>query len=633
MAVKINNRTVLNDSELETGSNRPVKPLGVQKVDEIALKTARETLDKYIAGKESLDKRIIANEDWYKLQHWRNFHENKRDRKEQSTSAWLFNSIANKHADAMDNFPTPVVLPREQSDEATAKMLSSVLPVIFDNCDFEKTYSDNWWDKLKNGCAVYAVMWNGDLSNGLGDIDIKPVDLLSIYWEPGIQDIQDSKNIFVLSLQDNDTLEHMYPELQGKLKSNNIDRKQYHFDDNIDTSDKSIVVDWYYKIKEGAQTYVQYVKFCGDTVLFASENEEGYENGLYDHGEYPFIMDVLYPEKGTPAGFGIIDIEQNTQEYIDRMGIAILLNAEEGAQRRYMVKDSAGINEEELLDIHKRVIHVAGSPNEDNVRSFDTPVLPGTYLSVLQDKVNELKETSANRDFNQGGTSSGVTAASAITALQEAGNKTSRDIIKGSYRTYSDICRMAIELIRQFYDTQRTFRITGEDGMPQFVSMDNSRLQPGTQNIVGQEFKTKEPVFDIEPHAQRQNPYTTLSQNQLAIEFYDRGFFNPQLAEQALQCIDMMDFEGKEQIRQGIQKNSDLYQQMQQLTQIATLSAQALAEKGDTRVLQALQGVLGGSEPVNAQPQGSGEVFNDKENQGQPMEGKRKSSTRGLQSE
>ena len=557
-------------------------------IDELALKTARETLNKYIAGKESLDKRIIANEDWYKLQHWKNFHENKLDRKEQSTSAWLFNSIANKHADAMDNFPTPVVLPREKSDEDTAKMLSSVLPVVFDNCDFEKTYSDNWWDKLKNGCAVYGVLWNQDLLNGMGDIDIRPIDMLSIYWEPGIQDIQDSKNIFILSLQDNENLEHMYPELSGKLKSNNIDKKQYHFDDNIDTTDKSIVVDWYYKVKEGAQTYVQLVKYCDDTVLFASENEEGYENGIYDHGEYPFIMDVLYPEKGTPAGFGIIDIEQDAQEYIDRMGIAILLNAEEGSQRRYMVKDSCGINEEELLDIHKRVIHTAGSPNEDNVRSFDTPVLPGTYLSVLQDKVNELKETSSNRDFNQGGTASGVTAASAITALQEAGNKTSRDIIKGSYRVYSEICKMAIELIRQFYDTQRTFRITGENGQPEFVSMDNSGLQPGTQVIAGEEFKTKEPVFDIEPHAQKQNPYTTLSQNQLAIEFYDKGFFNPQLAEQALQCLDMMDFEGKEKVRQGIQKNSQLAAQIQQLQQIAQLSAQALAQQGDTRVLEAL---------------------------------------------
>ena len=110
---------------------------------------------------------------------------------------------------------------------------------------------------------------------------------------------------------------------------------------------------------------------------------------------------------------------------------------------------------------------------------------------------------------------------------------------------------------------------------------------------------TKAPIFDVEPIAQKQNPYTTLSQNQLAIEFYDRGFFNPQLAEQALQCIEMMDFQGKEKIRQGIQKNSLLYQQLQQMTQALNLSAQALAAHGDTRVLEA----LGGNVNDNSQSQ------------------------------
>ncbi len=585
MSVKINDIEIPTTPAAPPDAQAPVR----HTIDEVAIKTAQETLQKYIDGKANLDRRLISNEDWWKLQHWKGFHKDPEERKEQSTSAWLFNAIINKHADAMDNYPTPVILPREKSDEGTASMLSSVLPVIFENCDFEKTYSDNWWDKLKNGAAIYGILWNQDKNNGQGDIDITAVDMLQFYWEPGIQDIQDSKNIFLLSLEDNDSLEEQYPQLQGKLSGDTIDKKQYHYDDTVDTTDKSVVVDWYYKVKTPTGPIVHYVKYVGNTILFASENEEGYENGIYNHGMYPFIMDVLYPEKGTPAGFGLIDVERDPQEYIDRLGIAILLNAEEGSQRRYMVKDAAGVNEDELNDIHARIIHCTGSPNEDNVRSFETPILPGTYLSVLQDKVNELKETSSNRDFNQGGTASGVTAASAITALQEAGNKTSRDIIKGSYRVYTEICTMAIELIRQFYDVQRTFRITGDDGQPDYVSMDNSALQGGQINIAGQDFKTKEPIFDVKPRAQRQNPYTTLSQNEMALQFYQLGFFNPQMAEQALQCIEMMDFEGKDKVKQSIQQNSMMAQQLQQMTQVANLSAQALAQNGDPRVMQAMQ--------------------------------------------
>lgn len=598
--VKMDGQTISGSAG---GSLEGTESIGRRVIDATAVRTAQETLQKYMAGKEELDKRIISNEDWWKLQHWKTFHENKADRKEQSTSAWLFNSIANKHADAMDSYPEPAILPREQSDEDTAKTLSSILPTIFENCDFERTYSENWWDKLKNGAAVYAVLWDQSAENGMGDISIRQIDMLSIYWEPGVQDIQESKNLFVLALADNKSLEMQYPQLQGKLSGTAIDKKQYHYDDAVDTTDKSIVVDWYYKVRTETGSQVHYVKYCNDTVLFASEDTEGFEQGIYDHGKYPFVMDVLYSEKGTPAGFGYVDICKSPQEYIDRLGMAILLNAEEAAQRRYFVKDSCSVNEEELLDIHKRVIHVAGSPNDDNIRSFDTPELSSVYLSVLQDKVNELKETSANRDFNQGGTSSGVTAASAIQALQEVGNKTSRDIIKGSYRAYQDICVMVIELIRQFYDIERTFRITGDMGNPEYVQFNNKALKGGTQEIAGEDFRTKEPIFDVIPKAQKQNPYSKLSQNELALQFYNAGFFNPQLADQVLQCIDMMDFEGKEKVRQGIQQNAAMYQQIQQLTQIATMAAQALAQKGDSRVLEAIQQMGMGAQPQQAQAQ------------------------------
>ena len=135
--------------------------IGKQVIDQTAIRTAHETLQKYIAGKQELDKRIIENEDWWKLQHWKNFHQNEADRREQSTSAWLFNSIANKHADAMDSYPVPAILPRARDDEGTAKTLSEILPTIFENCNFEQTYSDSWWDKLKNGSAIYAVLLLG----------------------------------------------------------------------------------------------------------------------------------------------------------------------------------------------------------------------------------------------------------------------------------------------------------------------------------------------------------------------------------------------------------------------------------------------------------------------------------------
>lgn len=607
----------INDKPISLADARPVLPIPQTGpvIGEAQLKAAQDRLQRYKEGKIIYDTRIIENEDWWKFLHWQNFHrhpakmENKRQEyNAKPVSAWLFNSIMNKHADAMDNYPEPAVLPRARDDEDAAKKLSSILPVIMDNCRFEATYSTAWWDKLKNGVGIYGVFYNPRLMNGVGDIDIRPVDVLNFYWEPGIQNIQDSKDIFLLTLRDNDQLEASYPQLRGKLRDGAVTHKQYHYDDHVDTSHKSIVVDWYYKINRGGRDVLHYVQWVDDVVLYASEDDPKYrDEGFYRHGKYPFIFDVLFEEKGSPAGFGYIDVMRNPQEFIDRLDGSILDNALWAAKPRYFGKDSMGINEEEFLDTRKQIVHVTGSPNEDNLRPIETKELSGNVLAVLQAKIDELKETSGNRDFSQGSTVSGVTAASAIAALQEAGSKGSRDMLKGSYRAFTEICNLVVELIRQFYDLPRTFRIIGDAGSPDYIDFDNAGMQAVETTEYGMDFSTKEPIFDIKVKAQRSSPYSRLAQNELAMQFYSAGFFNPQLADQALATIDMMDFEGKEKVRETIRNNGTMYEQIQQMQQTMMQMADLIAGlNGDTRLLTALQqqmGMMGEPASAAAKPQ------------------------------
>jgi len=595
----------------------PAAPVRTRAVGEAELKAAQDRLERYKEGKANYDARIIENEDWWKFLHWENFKHNPRslENKRQNfgakpVSGWLFNSIMMKHADAMDNFPEPAVLPRARDDEQAAKTLSSVIPVIMDNCQFEATYSSAWWDKLKNGVGVYGVFYNPTLQNGIGDIDIRPIDVLNMYWEPGIQNIQDSKDVFLLTLRDNDQLEAEHPELKGKLRESGLTQKQYHYDDHVDTSHKSVVVDWYYKVNHGRGDVLHYVQYVDDVILYASEDDPKYaEEGFYRHGKYPFTFDVLFEERGTPAGYGYIDVMRNPQEFIDRLDGAILDNAIWASKPRYFQKDSAGVNEEEFLDTTRQIVHTSGSPNEDNLRPIETKELSGNTLAVLQAKIDELKETSGNRDFSQGSTVSGVTAASAIAALQEAGSKGSRDMIKTSYRAYTEICQIVVELVRQFYDIPRAFRITGANGSPEYIEFNNAGMQAQTITEFGMDFSTKEPVFDINIKAQRSNPYSRTAQNELALQFYQLGFFNPQLSDQALATIDMMDFEGKEKVRETIQNNGTLYEQLQQAQQMQLQLAQALAEaNGDTRPLMALQQQMGMAPDEAPVPQAGGTV-------------------------
>lgn len=575
-----------------------------QPIGREAVQKAMQTLQKYKEGKTNLESKIIHNEQWYKMRHWEEIRGDKEEQVEPA-SGWLFNSIANKHADAMDNFPSPNILPREEGDKAEAEMLSSIVPVILEQNDFEQTYSDVCEYKLKTGTGVYGVFWDSNKLNGLGDICIEQVDLINLFWESGIKDIQDSRNIFYVTLMDNDLLAGEYPQLQGKLAGNpTIDVSKYIYDDTVDTTNKSAVIDWYYKRRVGGKTVLHYCKFVDDVVLFATENDPRYKDrGLYDHGEYPFIFDVLYKIEGTPAGFGYIDIGKNPQEYIDRSGQAILMNLLANTKPRHFVRNDGSVNEKEYADMTKDFVHVEGTLGDDSIKPIQGKPLNDIYVNVMLNKIDELKETTGNRDVSTGGTTSGVTAAAAIAAMQEAGSKLTRDNSKAAYRAYKKLIKMVVELIRQFYDMPRCFRILGENGAERFVQYSNVGIRPQYQGMIaGVDMGYRTPLFDIEITAQKSSPYSKMAQNELALQFYNAGFFNPQLADQALVCLDMMDFERKQFVMSKIAQNGTMYQMMMQMQQqMLALGGMVDAARGDNIVTQSLMSQFGmGGQPIPA---------------------------------
>ena len=561
-------------------------PIGTDQITE-----AIQRLQRYKEGKTNLELRVVEDEQWYKLRHWEVMRKVGHNDKEKDkfrdnpapASAWLFNAIANKHADAMDNYPEPVVLPREKMDEDSAKTLTSIMPVIMERNGFDQTYSDNWWEKLKHGTAIYGITWDKWAENGTGDISISMIDLLNIFWQPGVTDLQDSRDLFIVSLRDTKDIQAENPgkEIRG---GDAIDVAKYVYDDTIETQDKSLVVDWYYKkqLPDGRKL-LHYCKFVGTTILFASENHPEYqEKGWYHHGLYPVVADTMFPEKGTPIGWGYVALCKDPQMYIDQLSANILKNSMMASNPRYFSSEGSAINEEEFKDWSQPIIHVNGSLDENRLRQVEVGGLTGNVLNVYQLKIDEMKETASNRDVSSGSTSGGVTAAAAIAALQEAGNKASRDMIAASYRSMVKIYSQVIELIRQFYDVSRSFRIAGNDMItPEFVDFSARVIQakPNGKDSAGK-YLYRLPVFDLKVKAQRKNPYSQLSQNEMAKELYSMGFFNPQMAQPALGCLEMMEFEGKDKVREYVLQGQTLMNQVQYLSNIIVALTGGAAQPG-----------------------------------------------------
>ena len=579
----------------------------VQKIGEEQLKAFTKTLEEYKAGKAQTEQRILASENWWKL---RNSIEERKDSKAagddgfKAVSGWLHNVIVSKHADAMKAFPEPNILPREQGDKGEALMLSAIIPCILEQNNFEATYSDVMWQKLKTGTGCYKMVWDKSKLNGLGDIHVEKVNLLNVYWEPGVTDIQRSRYFFHTELWDKDVLEERYPQLEGKLKGQSFLSTKFLYDDHVKTENKHTVIEVYYhKYIQGRNT-LQYCRYVGDQVIFATENDPQMAvRGLYDHGKYPYFFDALYPIEGSPCGYGFVDLCRNPQTEIDLLKTAMVKNAMVGATPRYFSRVDGNINEEEFLDTTKPIVHVSGNVDEATLRRIEHNGLDGMYVNLLTASIDELRETSGNTEAATGSTPGSVTAASGIAALQEAAGKTSSDSTQSSYRVYSDMVEMGIELIRQFYDMPRKFRILGQYGMERYVTYTNQGIQPQHQgNDFGQDMGFRLPVFDIKVSAQKKNVYTKVAQNELALQFFQLGFFNPQMVDQSLMCLEMMDFDDKDMIMQKIAQMGTMHQKLLQYMQLAMNLAQTVNPMLANQIAQDVIATNGGA----AIPMGGG---------------------------
>lgn len=564
----------INQDGMLSSGNAEIQQLPVGKEQ---LKKFTKILREYKAGKVRTEARIIAAEQWWKL---RNTAEEQKkteigaDGGFTSVSAWLHNVVTSKHADAIESYPTPNLLPREAGDRAEATMLSAIVPVILEQNGFEGTYDKSMWAKMKFGTGCYKVVWDKNKLNGLGDIRVDKVSLLNIYWEPGVEDIQKSRYIFQTELVDKDILRQKYPELEGRLKGQGFISAKFLYDDTVNTTDKATVIEVYYHAYQGPVKVLHYCKYVEDFVIYASENEVHpvtddignviaepmAKTGLYNHADYPYVFDPLFPIEGSPCGYGFIDLGLNPQIAIDLMNTAFVKNAVVGSLPRYLSNnDEATINEKELLDTSKPVVHIKGSIDEQSLRLIPHNSLDGNYLNLLDRYVQEMRETTGNTETSTGNISSGVTAAAAIAALQEAAGKGSRDCIQASYRAYASIVKLCIELIRQFYTLERKFRIIGENGAEEFIAYSNKNLMQ-QQMGVGGEIGYRKPEFDIKVYPQKRTAYNKVANNEMAIQFFQLGFFNPQLADQAMLCVEMMDFEGKEDILRKIARNAQVFQ-------------------------------------------------------------------------
>lgn len=539
---------------------------GGKRIGKEQIEKARVKLEMFKAAKGAINATIKFNEEWFR-RRYQEYAGNGNNgygltgdtvplkKGVVSQTAWLFNSVMNFVGDASDNHPRANIIPTEAQDEEEAYLLSKVIPVELRRMGFEQVYDDNQYVKGVQGWCLYTHGCDRETKT----LYVKDAQILNFYWDLEKKDIQDSSDVFYLTQMDRDELLRDYPELEKELPHNDDDFERYPDNPTNSQPTKVTVVDWYYKKRNKAgKRVLHYCKFVGESVLYASENDkELAERGWYDHGEYPFEIDVLYPLQGQAAGFGKVAVGLNTQENIDCINKSLVENALWGSRPRYFYKEANGINEADFLDVTKNLIKYQGSDGQTDIFPVTVPRIDGNVLNLQSSMIDEQRTNSGTTEVATGATPGGVTAAQAIVALQEAQGKQGRLSNRSSYRCYKRIIYKLIALIRQFFDEDHFYRIVGEDGEAQYIKYNGqAAIKDG-----------RHPAYDIDVTTEKQSEYTRMSNNDLMLSFFSGGFFDPRLATQALACLQQMDFDGKEEMIRIIRANLQEQEQKEALGQ------------------------------------------------------------------
>lgn len=452
-------------------------------------------------------------------------------------------TIENVRADLMDQMPEAVVLSDGPGHERAAEMLTAVLRENHRLGRFDREYSLLLHDLLVGGYMVQETGYDPEAAGGLGAAFLRAVDTHTILFDPLCTDIQDSRAIFKFAPYPREWFEARYP--REALNMREDENRALRIEDNYlarSNGEMLLLIEcWQREYDADAGCYrVHMCKLAGRQLLEDSRKTK--PEGYFAHGQYPFVVTPLFLRKGTALGYGFVDMFETQQRYADKLDQIILKNALMASHNKLLVTEASGFDVEDLRD-WSRDVHRGESLS--GVTWFTTPALPAYLVEYIHDIRESIKQESGANDFSRGQTAAGVTAASAIAALQEMSNKRARTASRLLHEAFRDAVRLEIEAERDFslFTRRVTVEIDGRRTPCTFESAMLLREAPGRVLL---------PVeFYVSVKAQQETRTTALSQNELALQMLGAGILTPE------QAAALMVFDGKEQVLKELRERRE----------------------------------------------------------------------------
>ena len=465
----------------------------------------------------------------YRAEHWEDMQTD--SGKPKPTTPVLHSSVENIAADVMDKYPEAIIRPETPQDMQIAQIVGALIRQNHDASAYGREYKRLAHDLLVCGYCVQEVGYDPFANRNIGAAFIRQIGVENIMFDPQVTDLQDGRAVFMFQPKTIKWLEKRYPEHVGEFAK---DSYQIEGDGTIKfDKDKSIflIEYWWREYDAEAELWrVHMAKMAGRQLLEDSRDEK--PDGYFAFGEYPFLITTLFERKGSCLGIGLCDIFGNSQKYSDKLDQLALGNASLASSNKLLVTKASGFDAGDLADWSKQV-HVGDSLN--GVTWFGTPPLPQYTIAMAGQIRESIKEESGANDVSRGNIASGVTAASAIAALQEMSGKRSRMMVRSLHESFREAVRMEIEIEREYNDLPRQVLVTDENGQQVQATFESALLSRKSE--LGNDVPIE---FFVSIKVQQENRWTIQAHNDLIIQMVQLGIAAPQ------QALELMEFEGKD---------------------------------------------------------------------------------------
>lgn len=490
----------------------------------------------------------------------------------------LHSTITNCVADQMDNMPEARMLPERPDLQQVAEDMTDVVQYVLRLNDYENKHRQMAEDLFVAGTVVVQVVWDDDMDNGEGNIAIIRWPVESFLWDPKAASMQDGRAVMKISWHPISWYRSHYPETgiyvgADDRQHGDIGKPDAMSDELSGDEPMAMLMEyWWREYDAKNRRYkVNVAYFAGGALLDKAMN-------VYDHGRYPFDMAVYDRIEGSPAGEGLVMELAPMMRYINRYARYIDENARMSAKIRMMVRKNANIDQEALADWNENLI-AGDSIGEDAVRWLQSKPLNNTVMNQMLQFQTDIKQDSGQNQFTRGETAGGVTAASAISALQEAGGKITRLHTQELNQAFARIAEMIAWLISQFYTGKKTRMVTGRDGQQREVNMSAAHLMGEEKGKGKSKGPLPAPPYTVQIQVQRRNPLRVQAQNELILQAYQMSVQNG-IPFKLTDLFALLNVDGKDRI---IPQLAIAEAQADQMAQLAQQAQQLQAENDALR--------------------------------------------------